>query len=36
MPKEEKMGVIEEVQTPRVPKEEFVPVVARPDKQQKN
>ena len=27
------MGVIEEVQTPRVPKEEFVPVVARPDKQ---
>jgi len=33
MPKEEKMGVIEEVQTPRVPKEEFVPVLARPDKQ---
>jgi hypothetical protein len=34
MPKEEKMGVIEEVQTPRVvPQEESVPVVARPDKQ---
>jgi hypothetical protein len=33
MPKEEKMGVIEEVQTPRVRLEESVPVVARPDKQ---
>lgn len=34
MPKEEKMGVIEEVQTPRVvPQEERVPVMPRPDKQ---
>jgi hypothetical protein len=32
MPKEEKMGVMEEVQTPILPKEEIVPVVARPDK----
>ena len=32
MPKEEKMGVIEKVQTPSLPKEEIVPVVAQPDK----
>ena len=32
MPKEEKMGVMGEAQTPILPKEEIVPVVARPDK----
>jgi hypothetical protein len=32
MPKEEKMGVMEKVQAPSLPKEEIVPVVARPDK----
>ncbi len=32
MPKEEKMGVMEKVQTPSLPKEEIVPVAARPDK----
>jgi hypothetical protein len=33
MPKEQKMGVTEKVQTPSPPKEGIVPVVARPDKQ---